>query len=184
MQLLRTLRQGFYRLLEIVLVLAMLAMCVMVFTNVVLRYGFNQGLAISEEMARFSFVWLTFIGAVLTFRDNAHLGIETVVQHFSRRGRLVCMLLVNLLVMVCGAIFCWGAWQQLEINTTMFAPVTGLSLAWIYGIGLFTGTGVCLIAAARVWEILSGQVSDEEIARFGGEYTMEEIAAQAREGAQ
>lgn len=180
----KKLRDGFYRLLEILLVSAMVAMCVMVFTNVVLRYGFNRGLAISEEMARFSFVWLTFIGAVLTFRDNAHMGIETVVQHLSRRGRLVCMLIVNLLIMLCGAIFCWGAWEQLEVNRTMFAPVSGLSLAWIYGIGLFTGTGVFLIAAARVWDIVTGRVSDEEIARFGGDHTIEEITAQAKEAAQ
>ena len=161
----------FYRLLEVMLVLAMLAMCAMVFTNVVLRYGFNRSLAISEEMARFSFVWLTFIGTVLTLRENAHLGIESVVQRLPRSGRLACMLLVNLLIMVCGAIFCWGAWRQLEINITMFAPVTGLSLAWIYGIGLFTGTGIFLIALVRFGEIVCGRVRDEDIARFAGEWS-------------
>ena len=36
-------------------------MMVLVFGNVVLRYGFNSGIVVSEEMARFLFVWLTFI---------------------------------------------------------------------------------------------------------------------------
>jgi len=170
------LRRLFYQFLEGLLVLTLAGMCVMVFTNVVLRYGFNQGLVVSEEMARFFFVWLTFIGAVLTFREGAHIGIETVVQRLSRRGRLVCMFLSNVLIMVCGAIFCLGAWQQLEINATMYAPVTGLSLAWVYGIGMFTGTGVFLIALSRTYEVATGKVKDEDIAKFAGDLLPDDVA--------
>jgi hypothetical protein len=39
------------------------AMVVLVFGNVVLRYGFNSGIAVSEELSRWLFVWLTFMGA-------------------------------------------------------------------------------------------------------------------------
>ena len=170
------LKKLFYQFLEVLLVLTLAGMCIMVFTNVVLRYGFNQGLVVSEEMARFFFVWLTFIGAVLTFREGAHIGIETVVQRLSRRGRLVCMFLSNVLIMVCGAIFCLGAWQQLEINATMYAPVTGLSLAWVYGIVMFTGTGVFLIALSRAYEVATGKVKDEDIAKFAGDLLPDDVA--------
>lgn len=171
----KRLRELFYHFLGLLLVFALAGMCIMVFTNVVLRYGFNQGLVISEEMARFFFVWLTFIGAVLTFRDGSHIGIETLVQRLSRKGRVICMFLSNVLIMVCGAIFCLGAWQQLDINATMYAPVTGLSLAWVYGIGLFTGTGVFLIALSRAYEVATGKVSEEDIARFAGEYLPDDV---------
>ncbi|MEO5883317.1 MAG: TRAP transporter small permease subunit, partial [Caldimonas sp.] len=40
-------------------------MVVLVFGNVVLRYGFNSGITASEELSRFLFVWLTFMGAVV-----------------------------------------------------------------------------------------------------------------------
>ena len=171
----------FYRLLGILLVIALTCMSVMVFLNVVLRYGFNQSLVVSEELARFTFVWLTFIGAVLTFRENAHIGIETLVQRLSRTGQLFCMFLSNLLVMACGAIFFLGAWQQLEINATMSAPVTGLPLAWVYGIGLFTGAGVFIIAATRALDVIRGKVSPEDLARFAGEYQSEEVLDAVRE---
>lgn len=171
----------FYRLLGFLLVIALTGMCLMVFSNVVLRYGFNQSLVISEEMSRFFFVWLTFVGAVLTFRENAHIGIETLVQRLSRKGRLFCMFLSNIVVMACGAVFAIGAWDQLEINATMYAPVTGMSLAWVYGIGMFTGTGVFLIALGRALDVLRGQVSEEDLARFAGEYQSEEVLDAIRE---
>lgn len=159
----------FYRFLGLVVVVLLTAMVVMVFGNVLLRYGFNSGLLVSEELSRYCFVWLTFVGAVLTFREHAHMGVETVVQRFGRRGRLVCMALTNIIIMACSVVFFWGTVMQFEVNATMFAPVTGLSLAWVYGIGLFTGAGCFLIATARLIQVLRGKVSEEDIARFAGE---------------
>ena len=47
------------------MVLLLAAMVVMVFGNVVLRYLFDTGIDVSEELSRYFFVWLTFIGAVV-----------------------------------------------------------------------------------------------------------------------
>lgn len=171
----------FFRACEALLVLALVGMVVMVLGNVILRYGFNSGIAVSEELARFFFVWLTFVGAVVTFREHAHLGIESFVQRLSRRGRLVCMAAANAIVLLCGAIFFWGTWQQFEINATMAAPVTEISMAWVYGIGLFTGGGIALIAAERLLRQATGRITDDEIALFCGEG---QAAAEMREHTQ
>ncbi len=72
--------------LEVLLVLLLAGMVVMVFGNVVLRYGFNSGIDVSEEMSRYFFVWLTFIGAVVALRENAHLGVETLVRDVRPRA--------------------------------------------------------------------------------------------------
>ncbi|MVW70097.1 TRAP transporter small permease [Bordetella sp. 15P40C-2] len=159
----------FYKFLGVIMVLLLAAMVAMVFGNVTLRYGFNSGLLVSEELSRYCFVWLTFVGAVLTFHEHSHMGIESLVQRFGRRGRMLCMAVSNIIIMGCSGVFFWGALTQFDINATMFAPVTGLSLAWVYGIGLFTGAACFLIAAVRLIQVLTGTVSDEEIARFAGE---------------
>ena len=68
-----------FKAVEALLAALLLAMVLMVFGNVVLRYVFNSGIVVSEELARFCFVWLTFIGAIVAVRDNAHLGMDNVV---------------------------------------------------------------------------------------------------------
>jgi TRAP-type C4-dicarboxylate transport system permease small subunit len=161
---------GFYKLLEVLLVLILAAMVVMVFGNVVLRYFFDSGLLVSEEMSRYCFVWLTFLGAVVSFREHGHLGVETLVQKLPRGGRLAFMAGSNLLIMLCAGVFFWGAWQQREINATTFSPVVGLSMLWVYGVGLFTGAGVFLIALIRLIRQLLGRITEEEIAIFAGEF--------------
>ncbi len=58
------------RWINLLIALALAVMVVMVFGNVVLRYAFNSGIAISEEVSRWLFVWITFLGAIVAVRDT------------------------------------------------------------------------------------------------------------------
>jgi TRAP-type transport system small permease protein len=162
------------RVVEVVLVLLLAGMVVMVFANVVLRYGFNSGLNISEEMSRYFFVWLTFIGAILAFRDHAHVGVETFVRLLGPRGRIVCVVLSNLIIVICAAVLVWGTWKQHAINASMTAPVVGLSMVWVYGVTYLTGILIGLIAFGRMAMAMTGRVSAAEMARITGEYDAQE----------
>lgn len=166
------------KLVELVLAALLAGMVLMVATNVVLRYGFNSGITFSEEMSRYFFVWLTFIGAVLAFKEHGHIGVETIVRLFGRRGRVICMFISNLIILGCAGAFFHGTWVQHPINATMSAAVIDLSMIWVYGIGYFTGGGVALIALMRLFQILTGRVTEAEIARFVGEY--EETPSEGR----
>ncbi|MCO6180406.1 MULTISPECIES: TRAP transporter small permease [Ciceribacter] len=161
----------FYRFLEMLLIFFLSAMAVMVFVNVVMRYGFNSGLNVSDELSRYFFVWLTFVGAVVAFREHAHVGVETLVMLFGRKGRIICMILSNIIIIAVSAIFFWGTWKQAPINASMTSPVTKLPMIWVYGIGFFTGAGVVLIALERLFRLVTGRVTEEEIAAFAGENT-------------
>ena len=164
------------RVVEGVLVLLLAGMVVMVFTNVVLRYGFNSGLNISEERSRSFFVWLTFSGAVLAFRDHAHIGVETFVRLLGPRGRIACVALSNLVIVICAVVLLWGTWRQHSINASMTAPVVGLSMIWVFGVTYFTGIMIGLLALIRMVRALTGRVSAAEMARITGEYDSTEIS--------
>ena len=67
------------RALEALIALMLAIMVVMVFGNVVLRYGFNSGITVSEEVSRWLFVWMTFLGAIVAVREHGHLGTDMLV---------------------------------------------------------------------------------------------------------
>jgi len=165
----RKLEQRAFRGLEIIIALLLAAMTLMVLGNVVLRYVFNSGLSVSEELSRFLFVWVTFIGAVVVARQNMHLGVETLVVRFGRNGRLLCLVLSDLIVVLCCVIFFCGTWKQADINATFYAPVTNISMLWVYGIGFFSSVGIGAIAALRLLRATTGRLSEPEIAAFAGE---------------
>lgn len=158
------------RLIEWVLIALLAGMVAMVFTNVVLRYGFNTGINFSEELSRFFFVWLTFVGAVVTFREHSHIGVETVVRLFGRRGRMVCLAMTNAIILLCAALMFWGTLRQHSINSSMVSPVVGIHMIWVFGIAYFTSIGIMITAGIRLLEALAGRTSDADIARFAGEW--------------
>nr|WP_111300426.1 TRAP transporter small permease [Paracoccus saliphilus] len=159
----------FFRFLDILLALLLATMALMVFVNVVMRYTMNSGLPLSDELSRFAFVWLTFIGAVVVYHHRQHMGMETVVAQLGNRGRLALMGISDLTILGCAGVLMHGTWKQLPINASMSAPVSGLSMAWVYGIGLFTGAGIILITLERLYRLATGRITDAELRGFGGE---------------
>ena len=77
------------RCLEILISLALALMVVLVFGNVVMRYAFNSGITLSEELSRWLFVWVTFLGAIVAMKDGAHLGSDTLVSKLSVRWQKI-----------------------------------------------------------------------------------------------
>jgi len=152
-----------FRAVEALLAALLLGMVIMVFGNVVLRYAFNSNIVVSEELSRFFFVWLTFIGAVVAMHEGAHLGVDTLVSKLSRRGKLVCLVASEALTLLICAMLFWGTWRQHEINATNIAPVTGLSMIWIFGMGYVTSVGIGVHALHKLWRIASGRVADDEL---------------------
>ena len=61
--------EGYFHLLKLAIVVCLALMVVLVFGNVVLRYALNMGITVSEELSRFLFVWMTFLGAIIAFRE-------------------------------------------------------------------------------------------------------------------
>lgn len=149
--------------LDALLAMLLLAMVAMVFGNVVLRYVFNSGIVVSEELSRFCFVWLTFIGGVVAMREGTHLGMDNVVSKLPRRGRLACLAASQALIVVCCTVLLWGTWRQHEINASTAAPVTGLSMIWIFGLGYVVGAGIAALALRELWRIARGRVGDDEL---------------------
>ena len=80
------------RVLEAVIASLLALMVVLVFGNVVLRYGFNSGITVSEEVSRWLFIWMTFLGAIVALREHGHLGVDMVVQRKDLRATLATLL--------------------------------------------------------------------------------------------
>jgi TRAP-type C4-dicarboxylate transport system permease small subunit len=142
---------------EALLALALAAMVVMVFGNVVLRYAFDSGITVSEELSRFLFVWVTFLGAVIVMGQGGHLGFDLVARALPRAGQRLCRILSDLLMLGCCGVFLAGAWTQVAINLSNHAPVSGVPLGWAYAAALVAGIGIGLIVLADLAAALAGR---------------------------
>ena len=154
---------GYVRLLELVIAICLLTMVVLVFGNVVLRYGFNSGITVSEEVSRWLFVWLTFLGALIGLREHAHLGTEALVDRLGPRGKKICLFVGHLLMLL----ICWmlfrGSLEQTKINWDVSAPSSGASMAWFYAVGMVFGVSAAAILLNDLVKLLTGHASEADL---------------------
>ncbi|MCL6702417.1 TRAP transporter small permease [Pseudomonas sp. T1.Ur] len=152
----------YFKLLKWLIVLCMVAMIVLVFGNVVLRYAFNSGISVSEELSRWFFVWMIFLGALVALKDRAHLGMNSLVKRLPPAGKRVCLVIGHLMMLyICGLIVI-GSWQQAVINLNVVAPASGLSMALFYAAGLVFGVSATAILVYELYLALFGKLRDEE----------------------
>lgn len=138
-------------------------MVVLVFGNVVMRYGFNSGFTISEELSRWLFVWVTFLGAVAALRDNAHLGTDMVVGRLGPLGKRVCMGLSLALMLYCLWLLFQGSLEQFKVNVDSDSPVMEASMGWFYAAGMVFSVLSAPILLLDLYKLLSGHFDDQHL---------------------
>jgi len=154
---------GFFYMLKVIIAILLTAMVVLVFGNVLLRYAFNSGITVSEELARWLFVWLTFVGALVALREHGHIGIDSLVRRLPMLGRRACFVVSQILMLVVTWLLVDGSWKQTLINWDVRAPASGLSVAWFYGVGVVFGVVSGAIILANLYLVLSGRLSADDL---------------------
>ena len=151
------------RLLSVVMVACLALMVVLVFGNVVLRYAANSGIAMSEELSRWLFVWMTFLGAVVAMRDRAHLGTDMLVGRLPVAGKKACLVAGYLLMLfVCWLLF-KGSLDQTRINLTTTSATMEASMAWFYSCGMVFAVSATVILLMDFWRLLTGRMREDEL---------------------
>ncbi len=138
-------------------------MVVLVFGNVVLRYAFNSGITASEELSRWLFVWMTFLGAIVAIHERAHLGTDVLLSRLGVTGRRACYAIGHLLMLyVCWLVF-EGALAQVRVNLDTTSPVMELPMALFYGAGCVFAVSGAVILLFHLWQMLTGRLDLAEL---------------------
>ena len=149
--------------IEAFLAVCLAIMLLMVFGNVVLRYGFNSGITVSEEASRFLFIWLTFLGAVVAMKEHAHLGVDSLVRVLPPAARKACTVVSILLMLGANWLFMSGSWAQIEVTRETKAAVTGVSMAIIYWPGVIASILISALLLVQLARILRREGGIDEL---------------------
>ncbi|MGH6625901.1 MAG: TRAP transporter small permease [Burkholderiaceae bacterium] len=159
----RNLINQYCRLLSGLMAASLALMVVLVFGNVLLRYGFNSGITVSEELSRWLFVWMTFLGAIVALKDRDHLGTDMLIGRLGPTGKKVCLFLAYVLMLFACALLLKGAYDQAVINWTSTSAVMEASMSWIYFPGIAFAVLGGLILLVDLMELLTGRLRDDEL---------------------
>ncbi|MCT4621965.1 MAG: TRAP transporter small permease [Marinisporobacter sp.] len=131
---------------DTVLIVMFMTMVGIIFFQVIMRYVFNNSLTWSEELGKFLFVWLSWVGISIGHRRKEHIRITLLVDKLPYKLKQLAEALTELtLIVICGITLYYGF---IMINIQMNVPYAGIkiSTAWGY-LSLVLGCGIFIIRA-------------------------------------
>lgn len=134
-------------------------MALLVFVNVVLRYGFGSGVAASDELSRLLFVWMVFLGATAAYPAGEHMAFTSLANRFKGRTLVVWTALVRGLVILAASLVCWGAWQQVLVGMDSKSVVLGYPTSMLPLPAFLCSLAIALMAAV---ELVRGKPLDAQ----------------------
>lgn len=121
-------------------------------TQVFTRYALNDPLFWTEEMIRYTTVWLTFVGAAAASLYGDHMDMNLFLGVQNRRFQAFHQAFLQLIVLVFSVLIVWQGTLFCLLNGQQTAPATGLPMLAVYGA---TVVGGVLLALVSVHKFLS-----------------------------
>lgn len=125
---------------EAIIQLLLVSTTLLVFVEVILRFGFNTGISWSQEATLLLGGWLVLFGASYGIRVGAHIGVDAFVRVLSRRARRAVSFIATILCLIYCGLFLYGSWIYLSKMRKIGIPLEDIEFPlWIAHSVLFIG---------------------------------------------
>ncbi|QQK76521.1 TRAP transporter small permease [Salicibibacter cibarius] len=140
MKLLRWLDEHFE---EYLLIILSCFTVIVIFSQVVMRYVLGASLPWSEEIARYAFIWMIYIGVSYGVKKHRHLGVDAFSMLFEKQGKVIIGVTANVCFLIFAVVITYygldivvritreSAALQIPMEWVYAAPVTGMVLTII-----------------------------------------------------
>jgi TRAP-type C4-dicarboxylate transport system permease small subunit len=137
--------------------IALLGTLGFVLTQVVSRYAFSHPFSWTEEVARFSLVWLAFIGAGFVMARRAHITVDLLIDKLGPKLRAAVNAFSILAVLVSAAVMTWAGAKLALATAALKSPAADIPMPVLY-CSCAVGFGLIFIHGLlnSVFDILRG----------------------------
>ena len=128
----RKLIDGYYRLLNALLVVTVAILVVPVAIQILSRHTpWVPTWIWTEEMARFLFIWMIMIGAMVGIRDGAHFDVD-LWPELAPRANALLRVVADMFVLVMALVFIWYGIRFVQFGWDQTSELAELPMAWIF----------------------------------------------------
>ncbi|MFV0314172.1 MAG: TRAP transporter small permease [Anaerotignum sp.] len=131
----------------------MIAMTVLIFIQVVMRYVFGNSLVWSEEMARYLFIWLIYLGISYGARVMKHIKIEAALGLFPKKLRPLIVIVGDILFFVFAVIIVYLGYDVVlaQVKLGQNSPAMQIPMWFMYSAPM---VGFALTAVRQIQVII------------------------------
>ena len=123
-------------------------MVVVTLAQVIFRYIISAPLPWSEELARYCFVWIVFLGGAVGLSRGIHLGVDLIVNMLPEKARRGLDALTTALIAVFAGTVIYASYPVINMNMFQRSPALGVQMSWIY-MAIPVSMGLILLICAE-----------------------------------
>lgn len=138
-------------------VVLLLVLYVLLITQVFFRYVLNSPLGWSEELARFAFIWMIFIGSAYLAGRNAHIAVTFLADSFAPAAARWIIRTAAAVVTLAAAVVAVSSVSFVSATTNLLSPAVGLPMGLIYAAPMLS---FALIAIHMLEYIITGEAAE------------------------
>ncbi|NRB48435.1 MAG: TRAP transporter small permease [Saprospiraceae bacterium] len=124
--------QKYFEFLQLLLTLMLMLLTIPVLLQVTSRFiPIIPRYIWTEEVARFAFIWVIMLGAIVAVREKTHFKVDLLPNLGQAWERRIERLLLVLLLLI-SVVFLVGGWQFAQFGSTQLSEISGLPMMAIY----------------------------------------------------
>lgn len=128
----KSLLDGYHKLLKILMTLLMALMLVPVTLQMLARHTDMNHYIWTEEVARFCFVWIVMTGAIVAVRDETHFDVDVIPRPKSAKEAAISRLVVHAMMLVMSVVFAWYGFAFARFGAIQQSEMSGINMLLIY----------------------------------------------------
>ena len=130
---------AWYRLLNALIILTVVILIIPVMLQILSRFtGLIPRYIWTEEMARFFFIWMVMLGAMVGVREGTHFDVD-VWPELKPRTNAVLRIVSMVFVLVFALVFVWYGYRFLQFGWAQTSELADLPMGWIFAAWPLTG---------------------------------------------
>ncbi len=142
-----------FELLKFIMFISITVMIVLVFINVVFRYGFNDSLKTSAELSKFLFVWVIMLGAIVASKDGSHLTVSVLDKVLPQKFSLAIKYFSYFVIFCCSIMILIGCYRLAVLDWYNLATFSKLPIAVKPMAGIVAGFFMAAIALYSLFQL-------------------------------
>lgn len=150
------------RFMEIFLVLIFALLVLDVLWQVFSRYVLNTSFSWTEELARFSLIWLSILGAAYLNGRREHLSMDYLYGKFSNATKKKVLILIEIFIFIFALVVMFIGGANLVYTTLHLDQLSGtlrIPLGYIYAILPFSGFLIMFFSIYHISKISTNQIA-------------------------
>lgn len=113
-------------------VVLMAAMTLLIFVQVIMRYVFSNSLSWSEELARYIFIWLIYLGISYSAKQMKHVKIEAALLVFPPAWRPWIVIVGDVVLLLFAAFVIYQGAGMVKFQRILKSAAMGIPMSYIY----------------------------------------------------